>query len=195
MDILQLFSQLTKEESLGQMAKQNGVDQSSIQKVVEMGLPTLLEAMGKNAKSPDGAKSLAKALDDHKDDPVDNMLGFLRNVDTNDGAKILKHILGSKTETIESKIASQSGVKASQVDGILSQLAPMLLGALGQEKKKGNMDVSNLSSMLPMMTQMLGKQSKNSDLMGMAASLLDSDKDGDIMDDVGDLVKGFFGKK
>ncbi len=194
MDVLSLFQQLQDPKVLDRLSNQSKASPDAVKKVVEFGLPTLLQAMEKNAANPKGAQSLAKALDDHKDDPIDDIMGFLKNVDTQDGNKILQHVLGSRSKVVESKIASSAGIKTDQVDGIMSQLAPMLLGALGKQKQSQQVDASGLTSMLPMVTALLNKSSSN-DLMKMATQFLDADKDGDIMDDVSKMVGKLFKKK
>ncbi|MBV1708686.1 MAG: hypothetical protein KMY54_02400 [Erysipelothrix sp.] len=79
------------------------------------------------------------------------------------------------------------------MEKLLAQLAPVLLGALGKEKNQKGVDASGLASMLPMITEFLGSGS-NIDTLGMATKLLDTDGDGDIMDDVSKLLGGFLKK-
>lgn len=193
MDFLSMFNQLKETDALEELSRKSNTDKNGVSKVVEMGIPTLLQAMQNNVKSDDGAKSLAKALDDHQDDDVDDLLGFLKKSDKDEGSKILEHVFGARTATVGKKISSSTGVQAPAVSSILAQLAPMVLGVLGQQKKKQNVDANGLSSMIPMLSSLLNSSSSK-DLTKMASSLLDSDKDGSIMDDVGDLVKGFFKK-
>jgi len=54
---------------------------------------TTAGALGRNANTSEGAAALAGALDRHQDDQVDDVDGFLNNVNTNKGAKMLQHIL------------------------------------------------------------------------------------------------------
>ncbi len=85
--------------------------------------------------NPEGAKSLDKALEEYKDDKVDDVLGFLKNVDTNDGAKIIQHIFSSKSEAVQEDLAIKAGANKNQVSALMTQLAPLVLGALGNQKK------------------------------------------------------------
>ena len=127
------------------------------------------------------------ALDHHQDDEVLDLDSFLSKVNKDDGAKILSHVLGGNSQRVQTNLARQSGMNPGQVSGILIQLAPMLLGALGQEKKRGNLDASNLIGML---AGGLG-QGGNGGIKAMVTNLLDSDDDGSIIDEVGDLLGGF----
>jgi len=72
----------------------------------------------------------------------------------------------------------------------MTQLASLLLGALGQQKKQQNLDVAGISGMLG---GLLG-QGGDKNMMGMVKNLLDADNDGNIMDDVGKLLGGFLKK-
>ena len=193
MDILSILNSLQDKQAVNQLTKSVGADANQVKKAVELGLPMLMQAMGNNAKTPQGAASLAKALDQHKEDPLDDVMGFLKGVDIDDGKKILGHIFNQKTQTVEKNLAAQTGMSSHQVENILAQLAPVLLGALGKEKNQKNIDANGLTSMIPMLTGLLGSGS-NKDVLGMAAKLLDADGDGDIMDDVSKMIGGFFKK-
>lgn len=54
--------------------------------------------MTQNTGSSQGAQSLSKALDDHKNTNVEDLASFFKNVDRNDGSKILGRILGSNNK-------------------------------------------------------------------------------------------------
>lgn len=193
MDILSILNSLQDNQAVNQLTKSVGADSNQVKKAVELGLPMLMQAMGNNAKTPQGAASLAKALDQHKDDPLDDVMGFLKGVDINDGKKILGHVFNQKTQTVQKNLAAQTGMSSNQVENLLAQLAPIVLGALGKEKSQKGIDANGLTSMIPMLAGLLGSGSNN-DVLGMAAKLLDADGDGDIMDDVSNLIGGFFKK-
>lgn len=185
-----ILSQLDQDELIEKLGKSVNANPDQVKKLVQVGMPSLVQALNKNAKSPEGAASLAKALDQHKDDKVDDLADFLKNVDTKDGAKILQHVLGSKTNAVEKNLSLQTGLQGNQVGALLSMLAPLLMGSLGQQKKRQGVDTSGLGGLLG---GLLGG-SGSDNLLGGLSGLLDSDKDGDMMDDVGDLLGGFFKK-
>lgn len=193
MDILSILNMLQDNQAVNQLTKSVGGNSDQVRKAVELGLPMLMHAMNNNAKTPQGAASLAKALDQHKEDPVDDVLGFLKGVDVNDGKKILGHVFQQKNTSVQKNLATQTGMSGNQVENLLAQLAPVVLGALGKEKSQKGVDANGLTSMIPMIAGMLGSGS-NQDLMGMATKLLDADGDGDIMDDVSKMLGGFFKK-
>ena len=188
MDILELLtSQLSQKGVVDTLSKSVNAKPDQVKQLASLALPTLLQAMNKNAKTEQGASSLLKALDQHADDDVDDISGFLKKVDTQDGAKILGHLLSNKSGAVESGLAKQTGLDISQVSGLLTMLAPLLLGQLGKSKKQGGFDLSSLGSLL-------GGATQGNDVLGMLGGLLDSDGDGDMMDDVGKLLGGFLKK-
>ena len=146
MDLVSLLTkQLSDPKVLEQLGSSVGVDREKTQQVAQEALPALLGALQQNAANPDGAKALDKALEDHKDDQVDDILGFLKTVDTNDGAKMLQHIFGQQKETVQTNLAQKAGVGNNQVLDLLTQLAPLVLGALGNQKKQENkLDLTNM---------------------------------------------------
>lgn len=136
MDILTMITQqLSDPKVLEQLSKSTGAKPNQVQKLTQTGLPTMLKALQQNAATPEGAKSLDKALEDHKEDKVNDILGFLKNVDTNDGAKILEHVFSNKNETVQANLAQKAGMDKNQVVALMTQLAPLLLGVLGNQKK------------------------------------------------------------
>lgn len=188
-----LSGQLENEKVLNQLSQSTGADASQVQQLIKLGLPTLIQSLGKNASTEEGASSLAKALDNHKDDNVDDIESFLNNVDREDGAKILNHVLGNNKQKVQGNLANQTGLQANQVSNIMSLLAPMLLGTLGKQKSSNNVDSSGLASML---TGILGSQAgKDGNIMSSVSKILDADGDGSIVDDVGNIFGGFFKKK
>jgi len=192
MDILKMITeQMSKPETLNKLGQTVGADPSQVQQLTQLGMPVLLQALGRNAGTSEGASALAAALDQHQDDNVDDVAGFLNNVNTADGAKMLQHIFSGNKDRVQNNLAKQTGLQSGQVSGLLTQLAPLLLGALAQQKKTQNLDPSGLNGMLGGLLQ---QQGGNNGLMGMVSNLLDADNDGSIVDDVGDLLKGFLKK-
>lgn len=191
MNLMELITgQLNDPAALEKLSQSVGAAPQDVEKLAQMGLPTLVKALGQNASTPEGASALAKALQQHEEDEVENLDQFLGKVDPQDGAKILQHILSGKNQVVQQNLARQTGLKSDQVSGLLNQLAPLLLGALGQQKKQQNLDASGIAGLLNGVLTGGGN-----DLMGMASKLLDADKDGDIMDDLGNLLGGVLKKR
>lgn len=191
MDILKLLSgQFDNEETMETMGKTVGADPGKVKELVQLGLPAIMQALSRNASTPKGADALNKALDQHQDDAVDNIAEFLGKRNPDEASRMLNHIFAGNNDRVKNNLAKQTGLDASQVSGLLTQLAPLLIGALGQQKKQQNLDAAGLVGMLGGLTGASG----SGGLMDLAAKLLDTDNDGSIMDNVGDLLGGLFKK-
>lgn len=183
-----------------------GTSQEETTNVLGMALPVLMGAMQKNASSPEGASGLLGALSGskHSGGILDNLGGFfgggVNKEDEDDGAGILGHILGGKQSTVENAISQKSGVNASSVSKIIKIAAPILMGFLGKQARQQN--VNSTDGISGLLSGLMGSQSdKNQSLV---SSLLDSDGDGSVLDDIagmalgnkkgGGLLGGLFGK-
>src|SRR5690554_1460166 len=186
MDMMDLMSMLSNQENVEKISGQVGADTDKVKKVVDLGIPTIIQAMGRNVQSDDGAQALLNALQQHQEDDVEGMLQNPSAIDKNDGEKILSHILSSKDEQVRMGIAKETGLGKDEVGGILSQLAPLLMGVMGQQQKQQGVGTSGIASLV---TDALGKSAKGG-MMDIAAQFLDKDKDGSVVDDIGDMLGG-----
>lgn len=166
-------------------------------------MSTLMGALAKNASTPEGANSLAKALDrDHDGGLLDNLSGMLsgntqpEQARASNGAGILKHLLGGQQSGAVDMISKMSGLSSGNTGNLMSMLAPMIMGTLGKAKKQNGLDVGGIASLL---TNSVSKQSQSNPTMSLITKFLDSDGDGSIVDDVASIgmkmLGGLFGRK
>jgi hypothetical protein len=192
MDLSNLLGSLLSEgQTINDISKKVGARPEEVQKAAKMSVPTLVEALNKNAEDEEKRASLNKALEDHSEDNVEDLQGFLNNIDLQDSQKMLGHILGGKKTQVESNISKSSGLSSGQVSSVLAMLAPILIGILGKKKKAENISKDKLPDLTGSLGNILGGGSGGG-IMDMAKKILDKDQDGSIMDD---LMGGFFGKK
>ena len=205
--------------ALEQLGGQIGADREQTEAALSAAIPVLVGGLARNAvSSPDGAASLAKALErDHDGSVLDNLPGLLGSLTgggggglgdligaatgmlggsgakTLDGGAILGHILGGRKDTVESGIAKASGLDASKVAKLLPLLAPIVMGALGKMKRQQNLDAGGLAGMLGQEQQKL--QKSGSGALGGLLGMLDADNDGSVIDDLAKLGgKGLLGR-
>ena len=191
MDILDMIlGNLNNKDAIDELSRSTGADNDKVKDAVNLGIPTLVEAMNRNAKTQQGASSLSEALDEHKDNNVDDIGDFLRRANTQDGSKILDHVFGSNNMNVQNNLSRQTGLQQNQVSGLLAQLAPLVMSMLGKQKQSNNVGTNDLPSML---MSLLGN-SGNSGIMNAVTNLLDKNHDGSIMDDLGDIAGGIFKK-
>lgn len=174
-----------------------GTDQNKTSSVLTMALPVLMKAMQRNASTPQGAEGLMGALNGKHDGSIlDNLGGlFGGGVDqevTNDGDKILGHVLGQKRRGVEQVIGQKSGLDAGSVANILKVAAPILMGVLGKQTRQNN--VSSANGLGDLLGGLLGGSSAKQE-QSFLESILDADGDGSVVDDVAGMVLGGSKKK
>ncbi|MBC9797072.1 DUF937 domain-containing protein [Sinomicrobium weinanense] len=192
---------------IGGVSSEAGTSEQDTTSVLGMALPILTGAMQKNASSPEGAASLLGALsgDKHSGGVLDNLGGFfgggVNQEDEADGAGILGHILGGKQSTVENAISRKSGINSGTVSKIIKIAAPILMGYLGKQARQQN--VNSADGVSGLLSSLMGSQANKN--QSLVTSLLDSDGDGSVIDDIagmalgnkeggGGLLGGLFGK-
>jgi hypothetical protein len=179
-----------------QVAGKIGADQGTTSKALAVAMPLLLSALAKNASNPQGAESLHNALsNDHDGGILDDVMGFISNPASANGAGILKHVLGGQQATVQQGISKASGLDANAVASLLQIAAPLVMGALGKATSQQGLDANGLSQFLGGQQQAMQSQPQTSGVMGMLGGLLDQNNDGNIADDVLNLAGKFFGGK
>jgi hypothetical protein len=175
-------------ESLGTKI---GLDENTTHSIVSTAIPLLTSALARNASSAQGAQALHGAIEkDHDGSILDDVMGFLGNPQSGNGAGILGHVLGNQRGTVEAGLAQGTGADSGKVGSVLETL---VMGALGKTTKEQGLDAQGLSRFLGAQQQQA--QSSAPDIMGMLGGLLDSDKDGNVVDDIGGMLGKLFGGK
>lgn len=192
--ILDLLKSTQGEKIIHGLSQETGTTPDKTAEVLSMAMPLLLGAMKKNASNPEGAKNLMSAIENKHNGGILDNLGslFQGGVDANvlqDGSGILGHLLGGKQAKVEHALGQKTGVDANTISRILKIAAPIIMGYLG--KKKSQHGVSDAGSMNSLLGGMLGGQPQQNQSLIM--SLIDSDGDGSVLDDVAGMVLG--GKK
>ena len=171
MDINSLLGTLLSSDSVSGVSKATKADNNEVASVLNAALPMLLKGAKKQSEDKDTAESFATALLSHGKKDTSNLSSFLKNVDLDDGSKIIGHLLGKDDDSVK-KIAKSSGVSTKKTGDILSAAAPLLMSLLGQESAS--------------------KKSDNNVALELAGALL---KNVDVGDLIGDLLGGDNNKK
>lgn len=165
-----LFKTLLSEEAIKALAKKTGLDGKSLTKLLPLAIPVLMKMLTKNASSESGASSLLTALTQHtgKKPAVQQ----IAEADTEDGDKIIGHILGSRKGEELQALSAQSGLSEAQVSSALSGIAPTLLTTLSaatqsaKPASSGKVDLSDGLDLGDVMAMLGGAKPNASDLLG-----------------------------
>lgn len=181
MSLLQsLLGTVANDQIADQIAKATGLSPEQTKKAVSIAMPLLMSGLAKNASTTDGATSINTALDQHNGNILDNInIGDLLNSD--DGQKIIGHILWNKTTQAQETIAKETGADNSQIATILKIAGPILMWALSKEKQTQWLDLSGLTGLLS--NEKASIQSDNT-IQSMIFDFIDQNDDGSVIDDI-----------
>lgn len=188
--ITQMITQQISGTFAQQIAQRLGVSEGTANMAVQMAVPLIVGALARNASQPDGAAALHQAVaNDHDGSILDNLTSYMGNPQAANGAGILGHVLGDNRGGVENNLAQATGIDQGQAGNLMELVAPLVMGALGRTQQQNGLDASGLS-------QFLGEQQQQAaaaqpGMMGTISSMLDSNKDGSVVDDLSRIAGNF----
>lgn len=166
---------------LVQLANKAGIDEATAKSLVSQLAPAVSSGIKKNAASPQGLDNLVNAVEQgglqgYIDQP--ERLSSPEAVDQ--GNEILGQVFGDKetSRQVAGQAANVAGIDAGIVKQMLPLVATMVMGMLS--KQSGGSATGGMEN------------SSASGLQGAIFSMLDTDNDGDVTDDLIDIAKKFF---
>ena len=189
--ITQMITQQLSGAASRQIAARLGVSESTANSAVQIAVPLILAALARNASRPGGAQELHEAVaSDHDGSILNNVDGFLGNPQEGNGAGILGHVLGDQRAPVENNLAQATGMDASSAGSLMEIVAPLVMGAVGRTQRQNGLDSSGLADYLGQQQQEQAADAPG--LMGTLSSMLDSNKDGSVTDDLSRIAGSFF---
>lgn len=189
--LTQIITQQLSGDASRTIAQRFGISETAANTAVQVGVPLILAALARNANEPQGAESLHQAInEDHDGSIFDNLMGYVSNPQSANGAGILGHVFGGQKPAIENNLAQATGIDQSSAGGLLETLAPLVMGAVGRTQQQEQLDASGLSNLLNQQQQQA--QNNAPGAMGVLSSMLDQNNDGSAIDDLKRMASGFF---
>lgn len=116
---------------VGDIAKKLGIPDDVAEAAVKQVLPGLIGGLAANASSAEGSASLEKALTKHTKTSTK-----VDDIDTADGAKIVKHVFGENTDKVAAKLADNEpkpNVTMDIIKQVLPIVAPIVLSFIATQ--------------------------------------------------------------
>lgn len=164
LDLSSIASTLLDKDALSGIASSTGLSSKDVTSVLQSALPSLLDGASKQTSNKSTLEGFASALEKHASKNTSSLSSFFKDIDLEDGGKIVSHLLGDNKGKTTDNLAKQLGIDAKDITKVLSAAAPLLMSVLGKKAQGAKKDNDSLSS--------------------IASSLL-----GNV--DVEDLLKGF----
>ena len=163
-----------------QIGQQLGVDSSMAEKAITSALPVIVGGLARNTQESEGASALDRALEkDHDGSLLEDLGGYLTQSSAGKGDGILGHIFGGQRSKVEEQLGSSSGLDSAKTAQLMAMLAPLVMGALGKQKRSQGLDAGGVSDYLRRESEDHG-----GGMMGMVTRMLDQDGDGSVADDL-----------
>src|SRR4051812_5810349 len=147
MPLLDQLMQSLGPEAIQAISRKLGTDPSATGGAVSAALPALLGALAQNASTPAGANALDSALESGHDGSVlSDVPGAVQNFENGPGAGILSHVLGNRQDAMAVTLGQVAGLDSSKAGALLTMLAPIVMGALGNARRTDGLDAGGLAS-------------------------------------------------
>ena len=186
--ITQIITQQMTGSALRQIAARVGVSETTANTAVGIAVPLILAALARNATKPEGAQALHEAVaTDHDGRILDNLKGYLGNPEAANGAGILEHVLGGQRPVVESNLAQATGLDQGSAGSLMELVAPLVMGAVGRTQHQNGLDSSGLAAYLGNQ-----QQAEAPGMMASLTSMLDSNQDGNVGDDLARMAGKLF---
>lgn len=173
MNITDLLLGKENQDAISQLAQKLGVSEQQARQIVAEVTPTLSRGMERRAaEDKSGFGGLLDALGSGNHSRYVEQPEILTRPETvEDGNSILGHIFGSKdvSRNVARETEQSTGIASTLVKQALPVIAAMVMGSLGKQIFGGGGNTTAAT------TQQSG---------GLLTSLLDSDRDGSVIDDV-----------
>jgi hypothetical protein len=138
---------------VAKIARSIGVDPGLAQKVVAAAVPAILASFGGLAAKPGGAEQLSNMLEQQHPDMLAHITDAIGGSDqraiADTGSGLLSSLLGGGALTaLTSAVSAHAGIDQGSGKSILGLLAPMVMGALGQQQRGGALDANGIADLL-----------------------------------------------
>ncbi len=174
MNLIDLVLDKKNKGTLSQIAKQFNISDDTAKGAMGELIPALQRGMKKNTSNIRGLDELLAAIEGGKHGSYLNKPKILNKKETQkDGDAILGHIFGNKK--VSRRVAKRAAKKSGLGEGLMKKLLPIVatvvMGSLGKKLLTGKDSGSG--------SRRLRKKSPS-----LITSILDSDKDGAVLDDL-----------
>jgi hypothetical protein len=182
MNILDVIMEAQNGAAIRQVGSRVGLGEQQTASALSALLPALAAGFQRETQTPDGLAGLLSALSSG------NHQRYLNNPDAladqaavADGNGILGHVFGSKevSREVASRAAAQSGIGVDIMKKLLPLAAGLMMGAMARQKSAG-------------VTPAGGAFGGGGGLSDALSALVDRDRDGSIVDELGSLIGSAF---
>ncbi|MGC4128231.1 MAG: DUF937 domain-containing protein [Bergeyella sp.] len=124
-----------------------GISKNQIIALLAVAAPLVISYLRNKSQDAKEAEALNNALDKDHDGSILNDPSQALNRQE-EGGSILDHIFGGQKATVENQLSQNTGISMDKIGPILSMLAPIIMGYIGQQKQQNNVGAGGLGDLL-----------------------------------------------
>lgn len=184
MNILDVITAAQGGAAVRHAGTQAGLNEADTAAALSALVPALAAGFQRNLQTPDGLAGLLGALSSGGHQRyVEDPSALTGAAAVSDGNGILGHVLGSKdvSRELASRAAAQTGLSAEAMKRLLPLAAALMMGAFSRQQSGGG------ASMLP-------GAGGGGGLLDMLTPLVDGNRNGSIVDDIGGILGRVLGR-
>lgn len=145
--------QFVTPDLIAKIASGLGLDRTAAQRAISAAVPAILASLASLASKPGGIQQLASALAQQKPGAIDDVVGAIggsgQAAHSEEGADTLSTLMGSGgLNALASAIGGFAGTSSGKSETLLGLLAPIVMGAIGQQQRKTGLDAGGIASLL-----------------------------------------------
>lgn len=184
MNVLDVIMNAQGGAAVRQAGAQVGLGEAETATALSALVPALAAGFQRNAQTPDGLSGLMAALaSGGHQQYIDDPSALATPAAVTDGNGILAHVLGGKdgSRAVADQTANRTGISPDVLKRLLPIAASLMMAAFARQHAQGGLSPANAGA-------------GSGGLLDMLTPLVDQNRDGSIMDDVGGMIGKMFGR-
>jgi Bacterial protein of unknown function (DUF937) len=151
-NLVSVVMQFLTPDMIAKIASALGLDRIIAQKAIGGAVPALLSSVADTATTPGGMRQLFNLLQ-QQSGSLESLKGAIggsgQRTMIDSGSSMLSGLFGGGAlDTIAQSIGRFAGINESTSKSMLGMLAPVVLGALGQQQRSAGLDANGVASLL-----------------------------------------------
>lgn len=137
MSLIDLLTGNTSNQVAQEAEGKFGISRNQVIALLAVAAPLVISYLRNKSKDEKEADALNNALERDHDGSIlnDPSSAFNRQAE---GNSILDHIFGGQKASVENNLSQSTGISMDKIGPILSMLAPIIMGYIGQQKQSNN---------------------------------------------------------
>ncbi len=147
MNLIDLITGSTGNQVATQAENKFGISKNQVIALLAVAAPVIISYLKNKSQDANEAEALNNALDRDHDGSILNDPSTAEQRQA-EGGSIIDHIFGGNKANVENQLSQSTGISMDKIGPMLSMLAPVIMGYIGQQKQQSNVNAGGLGDLL-----------------------------------------------